>query len=180
MDIDPALARDLGFPKLKYAQVERERRWLCRAPPTDLVIRRDAIIDLYVDGGGLRLREVRPLDGGPVTLKLGRKGDVDLHTRLTTSIYLSAAEFELFAGLPGRRLRKVRHHLAPADGFAYGVDVFEGELAGLILAETEFATAEALAACPGPAFAIREVTQDLRYAGGWLAAHGLPPTEDAG
>jgi len=180
MDIDPALARDLGFPKLKYAQVERERRWLCRAPPRERIVRADVITDLYVDGGGLRLREVRPLDGGPVTLKLGRKGDVDLHTRLTTSIYLSVAEFELFAGLPGRRLRKVRHHLAPADGFAYGVDVFEGELAGLILAETEFATAEALAACPGPDFAVREVTQDLRYAGGWLAAHGLPPAEDAG
>lgn len=175
MDVDPALARDLGFPKLKYAQVERERRWLCRALPTDRIVRRDMIIDLYVDGGGLRLREVRPLDGGPVTYKLGRKGDVDLYTRLTTSIYLGEAEFGLLSGLPGKRLRKVRHHLAPVGGFAYGVDVFEGELAGLILAETEFATAEALATCRGPDFAVREVTQDLRYTGGWLAARGLPP-----
>jgi len=178
MDIDPALARDLGFPKLKYAQVERERRWLCRSAPTERVVRADAITDLYVEGGGLRLREVRPLGGGPPTYKLGRKGDLDPQTRLVTSIYLSGAEFALLSGLPGRRLRKVRHHLAPVDGLAYGVDVFEGKLAGLILSESEFATAEALAACPGPDFAIREVTQDLRYAGGWLAAHGLPP--DAG
>lgn len=180
MDIDPALARGLGFPKLKYAQVERERRWLCRTLPSERIVRADAITDLYLDGGGLRLREVRALDGGAVTRKLGRKGDVDPETRLVTSIYLSAAEFDLFAGLPGQRLRKVRHHLAPVGGVAYGVDVFEGELAGLILAETEFATAEALAACPGPDFAVREVTRDLRYAGGWLAAHGLPPAEDAG
>jgi CYTH domain-containing protein len=175
MDIDLAVARDLGFPKLKYAQVERERRWLCRTPPTDRIVRSDAIIDLYVDGGGLRLREATPLNGGPVTRKLGRKGDVDRYTRLTTSIYLSEAEFGLLSNLPGKRLRKVRHHLTPVGGFAYGVDLFEGDLAGLILAETEFATPEAMAACPGPDFAVREVTDDPRYAGGWLAAHGLPP-----
>ena len=179
MDIDLALARELGFPKLKYATLELERRWLCRTLPMERVVRADAITDLYVDGGGLRLREVRPLDGGPVTRKLGRKGDLNPYTRLTTSIYLSEAEFGLLAGLPGKRLRKVRHHLAPEAGRAYGVDVFEGRLDGLILSEAEFKTAEAMAACPGPDFAVREVTQDLRYVGGWLAVHGIPAPQGA-
>jgi hypothetical protein len=35
-------------------------------------------------------------------------------------------------------------------------------------------TAEALAAFPAPDFALREVTTDRHYTGGWLVKHGLP------
>lgn len=65
MDIDPAIAAALGFPKVKYAWVERERRWLCRDVPLDRVIEAEAITDLYVTGTRLRLREAIPLDGRP-------------------------------------------------------------------------------------------------------------------
>ncbi|MDO8900585.1 MAG: hypothetical protein Q7V15_04445 [Phenylobacterium sp.] len=175
MDIDPELARTLGFPKLKYAYVERERRWLCARLPDVQVVSADAITDLYIDGSRLRLREARPLDGGPVMRRLGRKGDVDATHRLITSIYLSEAEYALLADLPGRRIKKVRHRLAPIAGRTFGVDVFGGDLEGLVLSEREFESDEEMAACPHPPFALREVTQDPRYAGGWLAAHGLPP-----
>lgn len=174
MDVDPATAAALGWPKLKYAWVERERRWLCREIPMDRVVRSEAIVDLYVTNTRLRLREALPLDGGPAMRRLGRKADVDARTRLLTSIYLSEAEFAVLADLPGDRLRKVRHHLAPVQGVTLSVDVFEGPLAGLILAEGEFETAEQLAAWPSPDFAIREVTDDPRYTGGRLVRDGLP------
>ena len=38
MDIDAETARALGWPKLKYAFIERERRWLCQKVPEALVI----------------------------------------------------------------------------------------------------------------------------------------------
>ena len=174
MDIDPAIAAAIGFPKLKYAWVERERRWLCGEVPLDLVVSADAITDLYVTGTQLRLREAMPLDGGPAMRRLTRKADVDARTRLLTSIYLSPDEFALLAGLPGERLRKVRHRLAPQNGTVVSVDRFEGPLAGLILAEAEFETADALAAFPHPDFALREVTDDPRYTGGALVSDGLP------
>lgn len=179
MDIDPELARTLGFPKLKYAYVERERRWLCARLPDAEIVSADAITDLYIDGSRLRLREARPLDGGPVMRRLGRKGDVDATHRLITSIYLSESEFALLAGLPGRCIEKVRHRLAPIDGRTFGVDVFAGALQGLVLSEKEFESDDEMATCPHPPFALREVTDDPRYAGGWLAAHGLP-TADGG
>lgn len=178
MDIDPEFARKLGFPKLKYAYVERERRWLCARLPGGDVVSADAITDLYIDGSRLRLREARPLDGGPIMRRLGRKGDVDASHRLITSIYLSEAEFALLASLPGRRIEKVRHRLAPIDGRTFGVDVFAGALQGLVLSEKEFESDAEMAACPHPPFALREVTDDPRYAGGWLAANGLPPADD--
>ena len=174
MEIDPAVAAALGFPKTKYAWVERERRWLCGKLPLDRVTEASAITDLYVTGTRLRLREARPLDGGPAMRRLTRKADVDSATRLLTSIYLAEAEFELLAALPGRILRKTRHHLAPVDGVVVSVDRFEGPLRGLVLAEAEFETAEALAAFPTPDFAVREVTDDPRYRGGTLVIEGVP------
>jgi CYTH domain-containing protein len=54
------------------------------------------------------------------------------------------------------------------------VDEFQGELDGLILAEAEFKTPELLAAFPIPDFAVREVTDDPRFTGGYLATSGLP------
>jgi CYTH domain-containing protein len=76
--------------------------------------------------------------------------------------------------LPGKVLRKTRHRLGKVAGFDMSIDLFEGDLAGLILAEVEFPTAEALEAYPTPGFALREVTHDPRYNGGALVADGLP------
>ncbi|WP_372786650.1 hypothetical protein [Phenylobacterium sp.] len=174
MEIDQATAAALGFPKLKYAWVERERRWLCREIPTDRIRETVTITDLYVTGSRLRLREAISLDGGPPMRRLTRKADVDAATRLLTSIYLPDAEFALLSGLPGRVLKKTRHRLEAPAGVTMSIDRFEGPLQGLILAEAEFETAEALAAFPMPAFAVREVTDDPRYRGGTLVVEGLP------
>jgi CYTH domain-containing protein len=175
MDIDPDLARSLGFPTPAYASVERERRWLCHAVPGQCDLRTERITDLYVDGARLRLREARPLSGAPAILRLSRKGDVDERTRLVTSIYLEQAEFALLAAsLPGRRVRKLRHRLPPEDGVTLMVDEFEDELAGLLLVEAEFKSDAAMAAFVPPPFAGREITGDVRYTGAMLAREGRP------
>ena len=174
MDIDQATAAALGWPKLKYACVERERRWLCAAAPMDRVVCSETITDLYVTGTQLRLREATPLDGGATMRRLGRKADVDSHTRLLTSIYLSPEEFALLSTLPGRTLRKTRHHIGLVNGVEMSVDVFDGDLSGLIMAEAEFDDAASMAAYPSPDFTVRELTDDPRYTGGRLVAEGLP------
>jgi hypothetical protein len=175
MDIDADTARALGWPKLKYAFIERERRWLCREVPMPLVIGAEHITDLYITGTHLRLREALPADGGPPMRRLSRKADAEASTRLLTSIYLSPEEFALLAHLPGLTLRKVRHRLKPIDGAAaMSVDLFEGPLAGLIMGEAEFDDDEAMRAFPLPEFAVCEVTDDVRYTGGELALRGLP------
>ena len=174
LGVDAATAAALGWPKLKYAWVERERRWLCAALPAGLSSRAEVITDLYVTGTRLRLREAAPLDGGPVMRRLGRKADVNPSTRLLTSLYLAPEEFALLVDLPGRVIRKTRHHLDLGGGVDMAIDVFEGPLAGLIMAEAEFETAAAMAAFVPPAFVGREVTEDAAYTGGALAEHGLP------
>lgn len=175
MDVDPKTAAALGFPKPHYILVERERRWLCSHVPQSLITRTEVITDLYVTGARLRLREARPTDGGPAMLRLTRKADVDIHTRLITSIYLPVDEFSLLAAsLSGVKIRKVRHSLTSSPGVSLMVDEFQDALAGLITAEAEFKTPETLATFQMLDFAIREVTDDPRYSGGSLARNGMP------
>jgi hypothetical protein len=158
---------------LKYARYERERRFLLPAPPPELDPSRgfQRFCDLYLEGTRLRLREVRAPDGAIVERKLNQKlPDPEGHAgrRVITSLYLDAAEYALLAALPGRRLEKRRHPFASA-GRVFGVDVFEGPLAGLVLAEVELESDAELAAFPTPPFARCEVTGLPFFTGGALA-----------
>lgn len=174
---NPMTAAALGFLKPeKYAAVERERRWLCAGLPDLLALRAEAIEDLYVEGSQLRLRRAMPVEGGAPILRLSKKADLAPAKRLITTLYLTEAEYALFAGLPGRGLRKTRHYYA-SRGATLSVDRFEGPLAGLFLAEAEFADDAAMADFPHPPFAVREVTDDPRYTGGELVRAGVPDEE---
>ena len=173
--IDLSLASSLGFPKPEYTAVERERRWLCAEIPRDQIRQTLTVTDLYVRGTRLRLRDMRPSDNGPSLLRLSRKADVDARTRLITSIYLPANEFAVLAiALEGETVIKTRHRLNAPPGVVLSVDEFHGELGGLILAEAEFQSDEALLAFSTPPFAIREVTDEPEYTGGRLARDGRP------
>jgi len=175
MTIDQQIASRLGFPKSEYTAIERERRWLCRQVPRELVRSTEEITDLYVIGARLRLREARPTDGGAPMLRLTRKADVDNYTRLITSIYLPEDEFSvLAASLPGNRIKKLRYRLHSSPGVVLLVDEFQGELEGLFIAEAEFKTQEQLEAFATPDFAVCEVTDDPNFTGGHLAKSGIP------
>ena len=72
----------------------------------------------------------------------------------------------------GRRLAKMRHDV-PHGGLVWEVDVFEGPLAGLVIAEVELPAADH--PLPLPPWAGREVTDDPRYANAVLASCHAPP-----
>lgn len=118
---------------LKYAVVERERRYRVGRLP-DGVSSTKEILDRYVMGTRLRLREVRESDG-TVTRKLGHK------VRITdgpaevacTNFYLDDDEWALLAALPARLLRK-RGHMIHRDGLLVAVDEHED---GTLIAEID-------------------------------------------
>lgn len=178
MDIDPSVAAALGFPKLRYVFIERERRWICTSLPLELVTETERITDLYVTGSNLRLREARPLSDAPPLLRLTRKVDVDARTRLISSINLQESEFALLqAALVGCTIRKRRHRLRADQGTVLAVDEFEGSLAGLMLLEVEFPSLHSLEQFEVPLYAGAEVTGDSRFIGASLAAHGAPDAQ---
>lgn len=180
---DACLSKNDGVSRPhKYARIERERRFLLDRFPSEDVVRIRHITDRYIDGASLRLREQTD-DGGPPMFKLTQKVPAPANGAqqgLITNIELTEAEFRLLAQLPGKMLRKVRYSVPP-----FGIDVFEGALQGLRLAEAEFNSAAEADALVVPDFIRHEVTADWRFTGGqlvcasrltvgnWLAEYGM-------
>lgn len=118
---------------LKYAVVERERRFLLASLPEFTGSTRE-IVDRYVTGTRLRLREVRE-DDGSVVRKLGHKvrisegpGEV-----ACTNLYLNDQEWALLVALPAKVLRKKRH-VVDRDGLIVTIDEHED---GTLIAEID-------------------------------------------
>jgi CYTH domain-containing protein len=169
----------------KYARVERERRFLLAGPPTPSRVTATRVItDRYLTGTRLRLRRADLPDGScerKLTQKvpISRPGGVQ---GLITNTYLSPPEYDLLASLPAAVLSKTRYSVPPL-----GVDVFDGPLRGLVLAEAEFTTDEEARSFVPPPECAAEVTDDIRFTGGrlvgtsrrdllgWLAEYGLHP-----
>jgi len=154
-----------------YARIERERRFLLDRFPSAEVVRVRRIADRYIEGTRLRLRE-QTENGGPAIFKLTQKVPAradGAQQGFITSIYLTRGEFDLLAQLPGRALRKVRYSVPP-----FGVDAFEGDLEGLLVAEAEFDSAAEADGLVIPDFILHEVTGDERFTGGNLAGASRP------
>lgn len=156
---------------MKYARIERERRFLVRAMPADLDLDRGyrQIRDRYLDGTHLRLRHVEASDGATRQLKFTQKLPTDspLETQIT-NIYVDAHEFELLERLPARILEK-RRYTHSCQGKAFVIDRFLGPLEGLILSEVEQSSLGELEAIAVPAFAHCDVTGNPAFTGGNLA-----------
>ena len=157
----------------KYAHIEREKRFLLRnLPATTEGNRKLRIFDKYLEGTRLRLRKVIE-SGQPNVFKLGQKiriQESSAYEIAHTTIYLNSSEFELFAKLPGSELEKVRTTTKIED-LAFALDVFQGRLNGLVLAEIDVGGFGELPRGFRIANSI-EVTEDERFTGGALAKTG--------
>lgn len=150
---------------LKYAVVESERRFLVRSLPAG-VDRTSRIVDRYVVGTRLRLREVTDPDG-TVVRKLGHK------VRLTegpervacTSVHLDDTEWAVLAALPATVLRKRRHHVT-LDGVHVAVDELPD---GTLLAEIDGGD-QPVTDVPAGLDVLREVTADEEWTGAALSS----------
>ena len=149
---------------LKYAVVERERRYLVARIPDGVTQTRD-IVDRYVVGTRLRLREVT-YGRRFVVRKLNQK------IRLTdgpaevacTSVYLDDAEWTLLSASAATILRK-RRHLVERDGLRVAVDELED---GTLLAEIDDGQTPSKAV-PDWLEVVEDVSADERWTGVRLA-----------
>ena len=88
---------------------------------------------------------------------------------------ITAEEFErVWPETEGRRLAKRRTEVPLGDDLTAEVDVFGGELEGLLYVEVEFRSEEVARSFKPPSWFGREVTDDPRYKNQSLARYGLP------
>jgi len=160
-------------PESKYAHIERERRYLLRDLPEGLT-RADhhlQITDNYITGSRLRIRKVRDPRTNKWTVKFTQKFAVepaDLSRTFITNIYLNAVEAETLSMFNANEIRKNRYYF-DYEGNRFSVDMFLGDLFGLVLAEVSFDSDEELNNYPMPPFALADVTNNETFSGGKLS-----------
>jgi CYTH domain-containing protein len=124
------------------------------------------MLDIYIpssaDHPSLRIRK----SGNK--LEITKKEPVhgtDSSHQLEQTIPLTPAEYADLATLPGKRAAKNRY-LYKEGGFEYEVDVFQGDLLGLVVIDVEFKSNEEKARFAKPDWCLAEVTQEKFIAGG--------------
>lgn len=149
---------------LKYAVVERERRYLLASVPEGVATTRE-IVDRYVTNTRLRLREIRESDGR-VVRKLGHKvrlaeGPAEV---ACTNFYLDEQEWAVLAALPARTLRKKRH-MVHRDGVLVAIDEHQD---GTLVAEIDDGD-QPSKGVPGWLDILEDVSNEERWTGAYLA-----------
>ncbi len=155
----------------KYTRVEYERRFLV-APISNwksfIEPHTKRLQDKYLRNTKLRLRQVTDSRTGRTLIKLNKKFDSDSPYFQTISrILLSINEYNLLAKIDGDQLNKTRYYHNYL-GQMFAIDVFEGELEGLVLCETEAENLDELMSVELPSYVKKEVTEDLFFTGGNL------------
>jgi adenylate cyclase len=135
--------------------IEIERKFLVDAPPGDLDRHpadplRQGYLAVAPDGVEVRMEEEIPIE---------------------------AERFDaLWPLTEGRRVEKTRYLVPLREDLTVELDIYAGDLDGLVTAEIEFPSVEASAAFAPPSWLGTEITGDARYANQSLALHGAPQT----
>jgi CYTH domain-containing protein len=160
-------------PDSKYSRIERERRYLLPDLPAGLS-RADhhlQITDNYISGTRLRIRKVRDPRTNKWTVKFTQKfapDPQDLSRTVITNLYLNPHEAETLAVFEANEIRKNRYPFEFAER-KFSIDMFIGDLFGLVLAEVSFDNDEDLDSFELPSIAVVEVTNNDMFTGGRLA-----------
>jgi adenylate cyclase len=153
--------------------VEIERKFLVADLPPDLAAHPGERIEqgyLAIAPDGVEVRVRRRGDQATLTVKSGPG-----HVRTEEEIPLDARRFDaLWPLTEGRRVSKTRHEIPLADGAVAELDVYDGDLDGLLTVEIEFGSPEASERFAPPPWIGRELTGDKRYANQSLALEGRP------
>ena len=170
-------------PESKYARLERERRYLLEDLPQGLTRASPhfQITDNYITGTRLRLRKVREPQTNKWTVKFTQKfapNPADLSRTIITNTYLNAAESEMLSVFEANEIRKNRYPFEFA-GREFSIDMFLGDLFGLVLAETSFESDNELDGFPLPSFAIEDVTNNELFTGGKLSISTFAEVREA-
>lgn len=158
--------------ELRIAKQEVEKKWLVTGDLPDLNgIKGKEVIQGYIavtsDGTEVRVRQkgdkyfqTIKSDGGLV------RGEIEVE--------LTKNQFDdLWQATVGRRLEKTRYEIE-FGGATIELDVYKGDLAGLNVAEVEFASVRDSETFAPPRWFGKEVTEDKRFKNKNLAINGIP------
>ncbi len=119
------------------------------------------------DGSEARVRD----KAGKYSITVKTKGDL---VRGEWETELSEDQFEvLWSATEGKRVEKTRFKI-PYDEHVIELDIYEGQLDGLVTAEIEFESMQAAQQFVPPEWLSKDVTQDSSFKNQNLACEGVP------
>ncbi len=150
--------------------IEREKTYLAKYLPEGLKdCRFKQIVDIYI-----------PASENHPTLRIRKNGDTYEMTKKTPingsdsseqtehTISLTPQEFKTLEAVEGKRVQKDRYYY-DYKGRTAEIDIFGGDLNGLVEVDFEFDNSEEKDTFDMPDFCLADVTQEKTFAGGMLA-----------
>lgn len=126
------------------------------------------LLDIYIpakkDHPSLRIRKSG--DRHEITKKEPIK-EGDASHQFEKTIPLTSDEFEELNMLKGKRVEKTRYYYKEGET-NFEVDVFKGDLIGLMIVDVEFSSLEEKAKFKMPSWCLAEITQEEFVAGGMI------------
>ena len=150
---------------------EIERKFLVRSDAWRAGVESSTlIVQFYLAISSERSIRIRIKDGRTARLTLKFGSDTRIRDEFEYPVPLDEAR-EMMQFATGALIRKTRHNVRH-QGYLYEIDVFNGDLDGLIVAELE--TADTVEDARLPEWLGREVTGEIRYSNASLALNGFP------
>lgn len=166
------MPHELPDDQTEKPPIEIERKFLVRALPENLeeyereFIRQGYLV-LGADGSEARVRD----RSGAHTMTVKSKGEL---SRGEWEIPIEPEQFEvLWPATEGRRVEKTRFSI-PYEESVIELDIYDGELFGLVTAEVEFPDEVTANAFVPPEWFGEDVTSDKAFKNQQLATAGLP------
>lgn len=159
--------------------IELERTFLAKKIPHNLQeCKYRKIIDIYI-----------PKERKHPSLRIRRNGDKyrltkkepvkrgDKSKMLEQTIFLTESEYNILSKTKGKKVEKMRYQYKYENVVAE-IDVFQGDLKGLVLVDFEFKTVAEKNKFKMPNFCLVEVTSEKFVAGGMLCGKGYEDIEE--
>lgn len=165
---------------IENQELELEYTFLASELPKEIEgISPTRLVDIYIPESGANHSCLRLRQKGN-TYEITKKSPMtagDASTQLETTIKLDANEFVALSSTSKKRIVKDRY-VTDINGFPAEVDIFRGELEGLVLIDFEFLNEEERSQFIKPDVCLADVTQEDFIAGGLLAGKAYDDISD--
>lgn len=160
-------------------EIENELRYLAKYLPEGLErCASKEVLDIYIPSTAVhpKIRIRRNGDKFMITKKEPIT-EGDLQRMLEQTIPLTEEEFNSFAKMEGKRLRKIRY-LYDYQSRTADINVYKDSLDGLVIVDFEFDNAEDLASFKMPDFCLAKVNSEEFLAAGLLCGKSYSDIEE--
>lgn len=158
-------------------EIEREKTFLAKYLPDLSSCESKEMVDTYIPENAphpiVRIRK----QGDSYMITKKSPVDESASTQTEQTIPLTKDEYDALSLVSKKQIEKVRYYY-PFNGRMVEIDVFQGDLVGLVLVDVEFESSDDMEAFPIPEFCLVDITEEKFIAGGMLAGKSYADIEE--